>query len=279
MFRLELLRNEGTSEPFVARMWLGVLELRNQVLSLSEEDPEHRATEFDNLYSPVLDNLETTRTAAKKIRTLISEHVMKVNSGKIVSLQHNCVTIHETITPDTRDSVAALLNAGVRAMKYMQPLLGWSGLSIRHLFQKSGNYDLGTTRLRKAGRRDLAEYLDSVRAGWSESFLELRAAMQHRSWSLGKFHYTPPDQGISLVEPKIEGLDTSEYVRLTAARVIGFVEDLVVYSLGTKLPDGVVIVEVPAERRNPDRPTRFSVAEASGEPLPWVLEYNDQGFC
>jgi hypothetical protein len=61
---------EGLSEPFHARLWIGILEFRDDALhaKLKSANIETYRNKFDNAYKPVLDAIWAMRTANKDIQ-------------------------------------------------------------------------------------------------------------------------------------------------------------------------------------------------------------------
>jgi len=277
-FQIQKVRNEGSSELFTARLWLGILEIRDQALQFGSDNPVSARDSFDRNYKPVLDALETLRTAARNIQSLIVEHRQKVEAGEIVSFQPNAVAISESIETELRDTVSTFLNAGARALKGMQPLLDRFQISIGCLFMKETNFQKGLEKLRRNGQAPVADYLSAVRTSWSEQFMERRNALEHQGWCPSPVEYRVSDKRIAMIEPDIDGTFVSAYVNRISNRIIGFVEDLIAYAFSTMLPDPVILIEELATERDSERPTRFQVSLAGNDRTPWLLQYDDQGF-
>ena len=71
MWQIQKVADEGTSEPYVARLWSGALELRDLLLrqqAESDHDFEIRGKHFDDRYQPVLDALGAARKHAARVR-------------------------------------------------------------------------------------------------------------------------------------------------------------------------------------------------------------------
>jgi hypothetical protein len=277
-FQIQKVRDEGSSEPFIARLWLGILEIRDQVLQFGSDDPASARNAFDRDYQPVLDALETLRTAAGNIQSLIAEHRQKIESGEAVSFQPNAVAIIESIEVPLRDTVSMFLNAGARVLKGIQPLLDRFQIPIWCLFMKEANFQKGLEDLRAKGHARVADYLSAVRTSWSEQFMERRNALEHKGWRPSPVVYRVDGKRIAMIEPDIDGVPASEYADRMSNRIIGFVEDLLVYAFSMMLPAPVILIEEPAIERDPARPTRFQLSLAGVDRTPWSLQYDDQGF-
>jgi hypothetical protein len=79
--------DEGSSSPFMARVFLGNMRLRDAVFP----DPEKRDA-FDKAYEFVLMTLLNTRTTAQDIGKLFSEHAQKVARGEVARIQGRSIS-------------------------------------------------------------------------------------------------------------------------------------------------------------------------------------------
>ncbi len=151
-----------------------------------------------------------------------------------------------------------MLERGHSAIKGTQPLLLHFGLDIGCLFAKDTAFAKGVARLLSEKRPELTEYLTSVRNGWSQQFIQRRDALVHSGWNLEAIrHESSPDGRPVMVEPTVDGLPVSVYARWALDHVLGFIEDIVVYALSTRLEFPHIIREIPPGERNPDMPERF----------------------
>lgn len=104
--------DEGTRSPFMARLYGGILGLRERVIP-----PGPNRDAFDKEYEAVLTALENARDAKKKIIAAVQEHRDKLATGAIVERRNHNVTITEEIDRTFRKEIESFLNAGVRALK------------------------------------------------------------------------------------------------------------------------------------------------------------------
>jgi glutathione reductase (NADPH) len=117
-FRIQKVRDEGTAEPFIARLWLGLMELRDQALQGASSDLEQARRAFDDAFWPVLDALDTLRDAAKRVRTLLTDHRRKVESGAIVSFQAIAFGIDESIDLSLRQESDRFLTSHAKPLQH-----------------------------------------------------------------------------------------------------------------------------------------------------------------
>ena len=86
-------RDEGTSSPFVARIFLGLCVLRDQTVA----DKSVRE-QFDKLFDGVLTGLESLRDTAQSINKLYSSHSDAVALGKVARIANGDATSMKTST-------------------------------------------------------------------------------------------------------------------------------------------------------------------------------------
>jgi hypothetical protein len=276
MWTTQKAMEEGTAEPFIARLMFGILTLRDGLIQArmsSQTDVEAKREEFDNLYGPVLDAMFIMRKAATAIRDMISEHERKVTSGEIIGWQRNALEIHESINSQLQDDLGRFLNSAARAIKSLQAVMSHLGLNIGGLFAKGRNYERQMNVLEANNHAQLAQYLRQCRTEWSERLVARRNAFEHEGWTLGAVQYSVgPDQTVRMSEPTIDSQEVSEWVAAQAAHVIAFVEDVLVYALQQALPPDLTIVEIPSAERHPKNPGRFRLAYPRIEAVaPWSL--------
>lgn len=117
-----------------------------------------------------------------------------------------------------------------------------------------------------------------VRSTWSEALIAKRNSIEHDGWILPDIPYKlcEPTR-VNMIEPTIDGLQISEYVKINGNRVISFVEDLTVYSF-SKIINPVTIVEIPESEREDDFPKRFKLDLLRSEITKWNLGYTEGDF-
>lgn len=264
-FLIQQIGNEGTSTPFMARLMMGVMGLRDAVY----EGTLERRT-FDEYYDSVLSNLRSAREASKEIKKLLNDHSAKVASGDIVSEQGRGVHIRESIDRQLKREIESFVNSAARATKNgLQTLTSKLGLDIGFLFKKDSTFRAGITNLRNTDS-DLAEYLLAAR-NWMEPLMLTRNDLEHTSGSAVRVSYVIDNVPIRAVEPVFGGLPISEYVAATLDRVSCFVEEMITHCLRNRLPPGLTLSEIPLSERDPNAPERFRLTVSPGGLTPWRL--------
>ena len=244
------MSDEGTSSPFIARLSLTILHLRNNVY------PDGTQREkFDEAYDFVFTTISNVRANAKKIADMIEAHRVGVASGRAASLKGHTIQIEESIDFELHNAVAEFLSSSVRLLKdAMQKLLIVLELDIGCLYRKTGGFKTGMAALRKT-HPHLADYLQETR-NWSEPLISIRNDL-HEGWLLPKFAYKENDGTIEIQEPQILGQTASEFVSRMTDRVCCFAEDVLIYALQARMPPELSVTEIAMPERKPECPERF----------------------
>jgi hypothetical protein len=254
--------NEGTNSPFMARLFAGILELRELII-LGNTNPLNREVtreEFDKLYDPIFRALKACRDAAKEIIRTVESYEQKIANGDFVELQDNAFNIKASIDDLLQQELGKLLdNGSIAAKDSLQKLLRQIfEIEIGFLYQKAPGYQKGIGVLRANNETLFADYLQKVREKWLQDFLSLRNQRHHGSWTLErtKYQFYPPKK-IQVVLPNIQGLPVHEYARISANRVILLVENLIAYGFQKSRRSPIYITEIPLEHRELNNPRRF----------------------
>jgi hypothetical protein len=271
-FIVQKIADEGTSSPFMARIFLGVLRLREGVYP----DPSKRE-EFDRSYDYVTSALSSVRSSAQKIAALWEGHVRKVATGEIVRYQGAHIEITDNIDRELRSEIETFLNAAVRALKTGLQNLGKElGVNIGFLFQQPDTFERRVSELAKTDPA-LAEYLRQTRL-WSEPLMKSRIDLEHGTWVLPRVAYQPSGTSMIAVEPMVAGQPISEFVRFSFDRLACFVEEFTCHCLQRRMPSGITIAEIPLSKRTAEAPERFRLTLAEGGLPAWRIEFHASKF-
>lgn len=281
-FYFKKVLDEGTASPFIARLLLGLWELRDTLLLMGLDDKElsDARKKFDRKFKPMYEAAQATRDGAREVLWLVNAHKINLASGKAVKIHDNSYEILETIDIPLGQAVDKLITQGIIAIKTgLQILLSDTfELNIGFMFQKSANFNRGIWEIRATGENDFAEYLIKVREIWLSDLLELRNKHEHHGWTLGDIQYNLiSGSSIVIALPKVLNLPVDQFARYTANRIILFIENSMVYAFQNKskrLP--INIVETYPEAREPTNPQRFRLTPRGLDPSPpWKINYQD----
>jgi hypothetical protein len=242
--------DEGAASPFVARLFAGILSIRDRVLEPSQHDS------FDKAFQAVRTGIDSVRESAKLIMTAVQEHQAKLASREILSLRGNTLHITENIDKTLNKEIDDFLNTAYRVLKDREQLLLKSlGLDIGFLYQKQATFERGIAALR-ASHPELAEYLVATRYHWSERLITTRNGL-HETWTLDSAKYERNGETVTMMEPQVAGQVISAFVDEMLDRLLCFVEELTMYALRNQLPAVLTLREIPRDERRPEYPERF----------------------
>jgi len=271
-FVVQKMSDEGATSPYIARLFMGILRLRDLVY-LEERDRD----KFDNLFEAVSSQLTDARTAVREIISVWEIHAAQVSAGDIARVEAQAIHINENIDKPLRQLVEGFLNSAVRALKHgMQSLATELRTDIGFLFKKQNTFDNGIAALRL---RDplLADYLLQVRS-WSEPLITARNDIEHTGWTLPRVTYRETNGSVLANEPEVRGRPVSDFVAVSLDRLCCFVEEVTVHCLQQKMTSEISIAEIPIGDRIPEAPERFRVTVVAGGSPRWELSYHDAKF-
>jgi hypothetical protein len=265
--------DEGSSSPFWARLFMGILRLADVVFP-----DAGKREEFHKIIDLLINELLNTRSVVREINKLWSDHARKIAQGEIVRVEASIVHISENIDAELRRQTESFLNTATRALKNsMQDVATFFGVNIGFLFQ---NQNLFVQAVEQLAITDvaLAEYLRQTRTNWSQTLLTRRIALEHDRWMLPKVTYSRHGDGARAIEPQIAGQPVSQFANFMLDRLFCFVEEISVHCLERRMPHGVTITEIPLSQREAEKPERFQVTITPGGMLPWGIVYHQTAF-
>jgi hypothetical protein len=265
--------DEGTASPFMARLFLGVLKIREQLYGSDRK----KRDDFDRTYESVLVNLHSARAAAKEIRDLVQYHRSEISQGTCVIKTGTVIRVEKNIYPELRKQTETFLNSAGRALKNVQDVMRLLGLDIAFLYQKPGSFQRGLAKLTQTDR-NLGAYLDETRAKWSERLTKARNALEHEGWALPRVMYQESQGVLTMIEPTVDGEPVSSFADTILERLSCFVEEVVVHGLQQQMLEGISLTELPLAQRRGEAPERFQPAIVTGGSVIWRITYHGRRF-
>ncbi len=270
-FTIAKLLDEGTTTPFVARLYMTPPALRD--LAFTDKT---KTDQFDQVFQFVINHLVDVRKTARGITDLWLTYAARVESGEIARYE-NAIHIDEPIDQPLNNNVKTFVMDAARVAKTMQQLTKLLEIDIGFLFQNDNEYRKGLAAMEVADPV-LADYVRESRK-WLEPLRTFRIQLEHGI-------YVPPmvrhdrtaDGRIAAKEPQVLGLSATAFVRFIENRLNRFVEEILVWSFKRALAPAMTIIEIPMAKRNPDRTERFKVAFAGGPDPAWELTYSAVDF-
>lgn len=263
--------DEGSSSPFMARLMIGMLRLRDTV---SEAVDRGR---LDEPYDFVIKSLISARDAMRELTKVWEDHERKVDEREVAHVRGKALRIDESVDRELGQEADAFLNAASRVLKKgMQDVARVLGVNIGFLFQKESAFETGVNALQSSDP-SLADYLRQART-WSETVQQARNAVEHEGWTLPRVEYARAGDKIKAIEPGIIGRPVTEFMAFTFDRLVCFVEDVTAHLLKQKLPNLTTLTEVPLTQRPAEVPERFRLTLTHGGMPAWVIAYHSSSF-
>lgn len=273
-FVMEKMADEGTRTPFMARIFMGLLQLRDTAFRDLKERQQ-----FDALLDQALTPLMAARTAAKEIEESWRSHSEAVASGAAVKVKDGTVEVVGDFYRGFRREVNTFLYDAAKALKEGGQKVGTSaGKDIGFMFQKENPYQKGLAAMR-ATDPVLAAYMEATRNHWSQRLIKARNDLDPNGWTLPRVRYEPLDgQRVVAHQPLIDGQPTIEFVTHMLDRVSCFVEEFFAYCFRTRFPKEIDLTEIPLSGRPAHAPERFRITLKTGGLPSWELVYPTRKF-
>jgi hypothetical protein len=266
------MADEGTASPFMARLFLNVLNLRKSALQMTEQ-----IDSFEKPYELVLRSSITVRDLSLEIERLLIDHQSKVSRGIGVRINGRTVHVDEPIDRELARLVEAFLNSANRVMVTgMKEVAMALHLDISFFFKKHTTFENGVAALADRDP-DLASYCQKARI-WSDILNTVRNEMEHNFWSVPRVQYKIDRGRVNVLEPEVMGRTVTNFVKFVTDRMLCFVEEVCVHGMQNCMPDSVSVTEVPLIKRPAVRPERFVICTAGGGMPLWKIVYHESTF-
>jgi hypothetical protein len=270
---MEKIGDEGTSTPFIARIFMGLLRIREMVY----RDPKERRG-FDSILDQALSSLLSSRASAQQIQEMWKTHSEDVAAGKVAHVQGDTIHVNSDFNRRFQKEVNSFLYDAARTLKEgMQKVGRTTGREIGIMFRKPDDYQRGLDALR-ATDRVLAAYVQQTRNTWSERLIEARNKLDHKGWVLPRVTYEIRNDRVVVHEPLIDGWPAVSFVTFMIDRLSCFVEEFALYCFQSRLPEGIAITEIPMMDRSVEAPERFTFTLQTGGLPKWLLTYHASPF-
>lgn len=269
-FEVRQIGLEGTAEPFIARIFLGLIDMASNIFSQQDKNA------FDEHFMGTMNPALELRTALVSIRKLVSGHKEALRKGTIVRKAQADPLLSERIDNPLRSYTVSFLEMADTIIKNLPSAMKFLGINIEYMTDREQRFAKGCER-NEAKHPDLVAYLRELRPSlldMDERFRKMRV----EGWNLSNVKYTFSDGVVSMVEPLIEGEPVSEYVERVFSILALAIEEVIMYGFQRSLTGGpIAIVETPPEQRDPSNAQRFRRTLRDSEPT-WRLKWTGKGF-
>jgi hypothetical protein len=236
-FTVARLLDEGTSSPFVARICMTPLMLRDHALAKKAE-----IAQFDELYQFVMNHLVDVRKTSKDMMALWRAHAARVSSGEIANYS-NHIQISESIEQPLYQHVRSFVMDAARVSKQFQTLTKLFGVDIGFLFQREPRYLRGLAAMENSDPL-LARYIRESRK-WLEPLRLFRDELEHENYVRPRVRYDrESDNKVIAREPLFLGGSLTRTVPWIESSLNCFVEEILVWCVAKVLPPPAIITEI-----------------------------------
>jgi hypothetical protein len=260
---------EGTGEPFIARVFLGLMDMPTNIFSEQDKNA------FDERFWSTLSAALELRKALVSIQKLIAGHNDALQKGTIVKKAQADPLLSERIDNPLRSHTVHFLEMADAIIKNLPSAIKFFQINIEYMADREQRFAKGYER-NEAKHPELVAYLRQLRPSLLDIDEQFRK-MRVEGWNLSNAKYTFSDSVVSMVEPLIDGEPVSKYVERVFSTLALAIEEVIMYGFQRSLTDFIAIAEIPLEQRDPINAQRFKTTLRDSEPT-WHLKWTGSGF-
>ena len=268
-FEMREIGMEGTGEPFIARVFLGLIETATNIFSQQDKNA------FDERFVGTLNPALELRRSLVSIRKLIAGHKEALQKGTIVRKAQADPLLSERIDNPLRSQTVHFLEMAGAIIKSLPSAMKFFQINIDYMADREQRFAKGCERY-EAKYPELVAYLRKLRPSLLDIDEQFRK-MRVEGWNLPNIKYTFIDGTVSMVEPLIGGEPVSEYVERVFSILALATEEVIIYGFQRSLTDSIAIAEIPLKQRDPSNAQRFRRTLRDSEPT-WQLKWTGKGF-
>ena len=254
--------DEGTSDPFIARMMFQNFKIREAVFPTKEGRDS-----FDTAYEPVLQNLREARLAKNEYIQLVNRHEERVNSGACIEKDSKGnFRVTESVDLDASLHFKDVYIRGKIALDNIIEVGRSLGIELGFIYDSDKSFEEGLRKIAGAGGdptylRFVCGMIEEARGEWMQKLISNRNDIEHKGFCLPELRCDVSSGTPKLVPHKVQGTgqDIREAIGFFWNNLWHFSELLVILLLTTKLPKGTALMMIPNISRDPKCPVAFKV--------------------
>jgi hypothetical protein len=260
---------EGTAEPFIARVFLGIMNATTNLLSQEEK------RELDERFEAALQPALSLRGSLVAIRKLIADHKEALRTGKIVRKAQPDPVLSERIDGPLRSQAVNFLEMAHAVIERLPGVMKFFHLNVDYLGDREERFARGCER-NEGKYPELVTYLRKLRPLILEINEQFKT-MRYGGWNLPNVRYHVDGKSVTMIEPQISGEDISAFTERVFSVLALAIEELVMYGFSAVEKGGLVLGEIPLTERNPLNAQRFKMT-LPGYGIVWVFKWSGRGF-
>ena len=263
------LQMEGTGEPFIARIFLGLMEMARNTFPSPDKDA------FDERFSGTLSAALELRKTLVAIRTLIASHKEALQKGTIVRKAQVDPLLMERIDSPLRSHAVRFLEMADAIVKNLPLTMKFFGINVEHMADREQRFVKDCER-NEAKHPELVAYLRKLRPLLLD-IVEQYRKLRVEGWNLANVKYTFCDGVVTMVDPSIGGEPLGEYIERVFSILALAIEEVIMYGFQRSMTGSIGIVEIPCNQRDPVNAQRFKGGWRASEPI-WELTWTGKSF-
>jgi hypothetical protein len=268
-FEARDMGTEGTSEPFIARVFLGIVDMASNVLSPTEK------AEFDERFMGIMNPALSLRSSLVAIRKLISGHREALQSGKIVRKVQVDPVLSERIDGPLRSQTVNFLEMADAIIEGLPAVMKFFQINVEYVADREEKFVRGCER-NEEKHPGLVTYLRELRPTILEIEEQFKK-MRNGGWNLPNVRYGVNGEEVTMTEPLINGESVSAYVERIFSVLALAVEEVIMYGFTRTTLGSLAIAEISLSQRNPLNAQRFRRTLSGTEPS-WEFRWTGKGF-
>ncbi|MDQ3089808.1 MAG: SEC-C domain-containing protein [bacterium] len=248
------------NDPFVARMFFQMTQLREHVFKTEERDS------FDKKHHSVFQNLYEAKIAKEKCIDLMKDHREKVKNYDGVTYSNDgLLTVNKPIDNELNMLFKDFFIRGNIALKALVKLCGIMGYNMSFAFTDDKKFeDKKKKFLKNHPEPEFIQFCNSIedmREKWYKIFIFIRNKIEHDGFTLPEVTYLlGKTDNIKVFYPTLNNQSLNEILKICWENLFQITEEMIIFSFSKKLPSPLVIVEIPETKRDLGNPIRYVVS-------------------
>jgi hypothetical protein len=259
ILRLAFQGREGAQDPFIARIFWQILEIRTHVYRGADRDS------FDNKHSPVFQNLLEAKVAKEKCIELMRSHRERVKNRETADFENGVIRINEAVDMELNMSFKDFFIRGNIALKALVKLAGFLGYNMSFAFTDDKKFEEKKTKfLKNHPEESFVEYVKVIeedRQAWYRQFIEIRNMIEHEGFEVPKINYLlGKNDEIKTFYATINHQPLDEILERCWENLFHLTEEMLVFLLEKKINPPFALFQVPEDQRPPEKPFKYIIS-------------------
>lgn len=251
---------DNKKDPYYVRMMFQVFNIRDNIFQGDEE----KRNKFDQLYSPILQNLTEGRFVKEKCIDLMKEHAADVGEGKLAKFNGKTIHLDESIEMELNVLFKDFFIRGIIATDRIIFLAEFFGYKMSFIFAEDEKFEKGKSKFLEENNSEqfirLMNFISEHRKTWYKTFNKLRIKIEHHGFVLPKTKYLVSSEGVvKPIFPLVDSLSIENILQTVWQNIFCLCEEIVIFLLNLKIRPPFVIAQISKEDRDPAMPIKYQI--------------------